>query len=126
MLADRSIEFLDARATEPDKPWLLSLISPRRTGLGRQNAQGRAESERIAREGSTLQDNHLDITHFDGGSLETYGEMLTSLDANIGRVLARVAQLGMEHDTVVVFTSDKRGNWPITSAGIAERIRKAP
>ncbi len=120
MLADRSIEFLNARAAEPDKPWLLSLhfTAPHWPWQGN-NAEGRAESERIAREGSTLQDSHLDIYHFDGGSLETYGEMVTNLDANIGRVLSRVAQLGMEHDTVVVFTSDNGGerfsfNWPFT------------
>ncbi len=120
MLADRSIEFLDARAKEPDTPWLLSLhfTSPHWPWQAN-DAEGRAESARIAREGSTLQDDHLDIYHYDGGSLETYGEMVTNLDANIGRVLARVAQLGMEQDTVVVFTSDNGGerfsyNWPFT------------
>ncbi|MGB3797672.1 MAG: sulfatase-like hydrolase/transferase [Alteraurantiacibacter sp.] len=118
MLADRSIEFMDARAAEPEKPWLLSLhfTAPHWPWEGT-NAQGRAESERIAREGSTLQDCHPGIYHFEGGSLETYAEMVTNLDANIGRVLARVAQLGMGHDTGVVVTSDNGGerfsfNWP--------------
>ena len=51
--------------------------------------------------------------------MQTYAEMVTSLDANIGRVLARLAELGMEQDTVVVFTSDNGGerfsnNWPFS------------
>jgi arylsulfatase A-like enzyme len=57
--------------------------------------------------------------HSDGGNMATYAAMVTSLDANIGRVLARVRELGMEQDTVVVFTSDNGGErfantWPFT------------
>ena len=116
LLADRSIEFLDARARE-DKPWMLSLhfTAPHWPWEGN-NALGRAESARLAAKPSGGQ---LDITHFDGGTLETYGDMVKALDANIGRVLTRLAQLGMEQDTVVVFTSDNGGerfsdNWPFT------------
>src|SRR5690606_33901344 len=45
----------------------------------------------------------------DGGTQQAYADMVTSLDANIGRVLARLEELGMERDTVVVFTSDNGG-----------------
>jgi arylsulfatase A-like enzyme len=46
-------------------------------------------------------------------------EMMKSLDDNIGRVLARLAELGFERDTIVVFTSDNGGErfsdtWPFT------------
>jgi arylsulfatase A-like enzyme len=45
--------------------------------------------------------------------------MVTSMDGNIGRILSRLRELGMEQDTVVVFTSDNGGerfshNWPFS------------
>ncbi len=57
--------------------------------------------------------------HYDGGTMETYARMMASLDANIGRVLARLGELGMAEDTIVVFTSDNGGErfsdtWPFT------------
>jgi arylsulfatase A-like enzyme len=116
LLADRSIRFLDERARE-DKPWLLSLhfTAPHWPWEGN-NAQGRAESEFID---SKPADGELHIAHYDGGTLQAYADMVTSLDMNIGRVLARLAELGLEQDTVVVFTSDNGGerfsdNWPFS------------
>ncbi|GAA5049579.1 hypothetical protein GCM10023208_08000 [Erythrobacter westpacificensis] len=119
LMADRAIEYLDARAGEADKPWLLSLhFTAPHWPWEANDAKGRAESERLAEHGPTIPGS-LDITHFDGGDMETYAGMVTSLDANVGRVLARLAELGMEQDTVVVFTSDNGGerfsdNWPFT------------
>lgn len=108
MLAERSCEFLDARAAAADKPWLLSLhfTAPHWPWEGPGDA---AEAQRV--EGRLM--------HYDGGSLATYAQMVTSLDAAIGRVLERLAALGLDDDTVVVFTSDNGGerfsdNWPFT------------
>ncbi len=107
MLAERSLEFLDARVRE-SKPWLLSLhfTAPHWPWEG---PDDQAESARIAG----------DIFHYDGGSLATYAEMVTALDAAVGRVLRRLSDLGLDRDTVVVFTSDNGGerfsdNWPFT------------
>src|SRR5690606_30488059 len=77
---------------------------------------GRAESARLA---ELAGEPGLNIAHYDGGDLETYAAMVTAMDANIGRILGRLAELGMEQDTVVVFTSDNGGerfsdNWPFT------------
>jgi arylsulfatase A-like enzyme len=52
-----------------------------------------------------------------GGSLKIYTEMMKSLDAGIGRVLAALKTAGLENNTLVVFTSDNGGerfsyNWP--------------
>jgi len=119
LLADRAIEYLDARAEEADKPWLLSLhFTAAHWPWEANNEEGRAESARLDEFGPTIPGS-LDITHFDGGTMETYAGMVTSLDMNVGRVLARLAELGMEQDTVVVFTSDNGGerfsdNWPFT------------
>ena len=117
LLADRSIEYLEARASEPDKPWLLSLhFTASHWPWEANDAKGRAESARIAASGSS---ETLGIAHYDGGDMETYAGMVLSMDMNIGRILDRLAQLGMEQDTVVVFTSDNGGerfsnNWPFT------------
>ncbi len=61
------------------------------------------------------------ILDTDGGSLEIYAEMVKSLDANVGRVLAELDRLGLAEDTIVVFTSDNGGErfsdmWPFTGA----------
>ncbi len=117
MLADRSIRFLNERSGEPDKPWLLSLhFTAPHWPWEANDALGRSESARLAELPS--QDD-LDIVHFDGGTMETYAGMVTSMDMNIGRILNRLAELGMEQDTVVVFTSDNGGErfsktWPFT------------
>ncbi len=56
---------------------------------------------------------------FDGGSLKTYGEMVTRLDAQVGRVLKALDTNGIAKDTIVIFTSDNGGErfsdtWPFT------------
>ena len=61
----------------------------------------------------------LDARDSSGGNIATYARMTESLDANIGRVLAELKRLGMEQDTLVIFTSDNGGerfsdNWPLT------------
>lgn len=57
------------------------------------------------------------IYHTDGGSFKTYAAMMRSLDGNIGRVLQTLKRLGLERDTIVIFTSDNGGErysdvWP--------------
>jgi arylsulfatase A-like enzyme len=119
LLAERSIEYLDARAAEPDKPWLLSLhFTAPHWPWESNDAAGQTESARLAAMAHPG-GGRFAIMHNDGGSMETYAAMVTNLDANIGRVLARVRELGMEQDTVVVFTSDNGGerfanNWPFS------------
>ncbi len=54
-----------------------------------------------------------------GGSLKVYAEMVRSMDAGIGRVLAALRAQGLARDTLVIFTSDNGGerfsyNWPFT------------
>lgn len=52
-----------------------------------------------------------------GGSLKIYAEMMKSLDAGIGKVLAALRSTGLDKNTVIIFTSDNGGerfsyNWP--------------
>lgn len=59
-----------------------------------------------------------DLWHRDGGSLETYGQMVGAMDAAIGRVLDALGRSGAAADTIVIFTSDNGGErysdmWPL-------------
>lgn len=45
----------------------------------------------------------------EGGSRETYGKMVRSLDSNIGRVLKALKDSGKDNNTLVIFTSDNGG-----------------
>jgi arylsulfatase A-like enzyme len=54
-----------------------------------------------------------------GGSRTVYGAMMKSMDAGIGRVLKALERARLEHDTLVIFTSDNGGerysfNWPFS------------
>lgn len=57
--------------------------------------------------------------HHDGGTQKTYGRMVQRLDESIGNVLRALATHGLEHNTIVIFTSDNGGErfsktWPFT------------
>lgn len=59
-----------------------------------------------------------DLWHRDGGSLETYGEMVLAMDAAVGRVVAELEASGLAGNTIVIFTSDNGGErysdtWPL-------------
>ncbi|MEZ5742711.1 MAG: sulfatase-like hydrolase/transferase [Sphingomonadaceae bacterium] len=114
LLADRALHTLEQRAKD-DKPWLISLhlTAPHWPWEGPDDQE---ESARLDAKG---QGAELAIAHYDGGSMETYAEMVTYMDRQIGRVLAKLTELGMDQDTVVVFTSDNGGErfsdtWPFT------------
>ena len=58
------------------------------------------------------------ITHLDGGSVETYQRMIHHMDEGIGRLLDELERQGIADDTVIVFTSDNGGerfsdSWPL-------------
>ncbi len=115
LLADAAIRTLEKRAGD-HKPFFLSLhfTAPHWPWEGN-DEEGRAESARLASSGQGIGG----IQHYDGGTLETYAKMMKSLDDNIGRVLARLSELGFDEDTIVVFTSDNGGErfsdtWPFT------------
>lgn len=54
-----------------------------------------------------------------GGSLEAYAEMMENLDTNMGRLIGALRDVGLEDDTLFIFTSDNGGerfsyNWPLS------------
>ncbi|MEZ6195580.1 MAG: sulfatase-like hydrolase/transferase [Planctomycetota bacterium] len=46
-----------------------------------------------------------------------YAAMIASVDRSLGRVRAKLAELGLEDDTLVVFMSDNGGHGPVASMG---------
>lgn len=60
-----------------------------------------------------LRPNPDDLTGSPGGA---YGEVVEEIDLNVGRLLDRLKALGLDEDTMVVFTSDN-GPWFEGSSG---------
>jgi arylsulfatase A-like enzyme len=61
---------------------------------------------------------HRRIAHLDGGNVHTYQRMIHHMDEGIGRLVRRLGEHGLLHDTLIVFTSDNGGerfsdNWPL-------------
>ncbi len=116
LLADRTIETLDKRKAD-GRPFFISLhFTAPHWPWESNDAEGRAESDRIAQSPS---EGGGGILHYDGGTLATYAKMMKSLDENIGRVLQKLVALGLDENTIVVFTSDNGGErfsdtWPFT------------
>ena len=98
LLSEEAVSFVKkARG----KPFLLSLhyTAPHWPWEARTDAQ---ESKRIA-----------SISHFDGGSVQTYAEMIRAMDEGIGKLMRELPE-----NTCVVFTSDNGGerysdSWPL-------------
>ncbi len=114
LLTDKALETL-AGHKQDGKPWMMSLhyTAPHWPWEG---PGDKAESDFLDAKPVGA---GLSIAHYDGGSMATYASMVTALDQQIGRVLARLRKLGMDRDTVVVFTSDNGGErfsntWPFT------------
>jgi arylsulfatase A-like enzyme len=112
LLAEKALETLSKRS-EQDQPWLVSLhlTAPHWPWEG---PNDREVAEQLDATENTA---GMAIAHYDGGSLATYAEMVTYMDAQIGRILAKLTELGMDQDTVVIFTSDNGGErfsdtWP--------------
>ena len=106
LLGDRAVETIEGYAKSRE-PFLLSLhfTAPHWPWEG---PDDEAESKRIR-----------SLFHRDGGTQKTYGTMVQSLDANIGRVLQALDLHQLTENTIVIFTSDNGGErfsktWPFT------------
>ena len=105
LLGDRAVDFV--KKQQAGKPFFLSLhyTAPHWPWEG-------PGDEQVSREIGN-------IFHYDGGSVEVYGRMVSGLDSSIGRVLAALEQQGLADNTIVIFTSDNGGErfsktWPLT------------
>jgi arylsulfatase A-like enzyme len=105
VLTDWAIEYLDTRRAAA-KPFFLFLswIEPHH-----QNDHARYEGPRGSRERFAAFDPPGDLVDLPGDWRAEYPDYLGcchSLDANVGRLLARLEALGMADNTLVVYTSD--------------------
>lgn len=112
LIGDRAIDTLESKA-KADKPFLLSLhfTAPHWPWEG-------PTDEAVSRQ-LDASSNPLAAFHADGGSLDTFAEMVKRLDFQVGRILATLKRLKLDRNTVVVFTSDNGGErfsntWPLS------------
>ncbi len=112
LLAERAIAAIRSGASQP-KPWFMSLhfTAPHWPW---EATTDEAEAKRL----EAMSDREA-LMHYDGGSLATYGAMVTRLDYQVGRILDALAASGQAENTIVVFTSDNGGErfsavWPFT------------
>ena len=105
LLGDRAVDYIGQQSAT--QPFFLSLhfTAPHWPWEGPQD-------EAVSRE-------IKNIFHYDGGSLQTYGRMVGSMDTAIGRVLKALQDKGLDDNTIVVFTSDNGGErfsrtWPFS------------
>lgn len=104
LITDRAVDYVRRRAAD-QSPFYLSLFytAPHWPWEGPNDGNVSASLQ--------------ELSHRDGGSLATYGEMVTRMDAGIGKVLAALTAGGLERNTLVVFGSDNGGErfsylWP--------------
>ncbi|MFN7645425.1 MAG: sulfatase [Burkholderiales bacterium] len=107
LLSRRAVEVVERAAREPGTPFLLSLhyTAPHWPWETRDDAHLPPQ----------VRDN---LFHLDGGNVETYRTMIRQMDEGIGTLMAALRRLGLERDTLVVFTSDNGGerfsdSWPL-------------
>lgn len=105
LLAERASEYIGAQ--KKDAPFFLSLhfTAPHWPWEGPQDADAARDLK--------------SLFHYDGGSRQTYAEMVRSLDAAIGRVLQQLDKRGLADNTIVLFSSDNGGErfsdtWPFS------------
>lgn len=113
ILAERATEFLRRRHRDP---WLLNLnfTTPHWQWEG---PGDKAVSDEL---NARIENGERGVlTHRDGGSLDTYGEMVEDLDEAVGKVLSALRRGGQLDDTLVLFASDNGGErfsyyWPFS------------
>lgn len=115
IITERATEFL---RRDHDAPWLLNLnfTTPHWPWEG---PKDKAVSDGLTARIKAGEPNVL--FHNDGGSLETYGEMVEDLDDSIGKVIGALRRAGELDNTLVLFASDNGGErfsyvWPFSGA----------
>ncbi|MEU9484105.1 sulfatase-like hydrolase/transferase [Streptomyces decoyicus] len=118
VLTERAVEYV---SRDHDRPWLLNLnfTTPHWPWLAEGDAATGAAIAAKIRSAKSHADVVNALNHYDGGSVAKYTEMVESLDAAVGEVLAALRRSGQEEDTLVLFASDNGGerfsyNWPLS------------
>jgi arylsulfatase A-like enzyme len=106
LISNRAVQYVKDRAAD-QQPFLLSLHYTAPHWPWETRAQGKIDPE-ISK----------DISHLDGGNVETYQTMIREMDEGIGWVVDALRETGQLENTFIVFTSDNGGerfsdNWPL-------------
>lgn len=104
-LTDRAVDFIDRHQ---DEPFFLYLPH---YGV---HAPYQAKEEMIAK----FRDKKAAGGHHD----PTYAAMIASVDESVGRVLAKLEELGLDDDTIVIFSSDNGGVGGYDDVGITKKM----
>jgi arylsulfatase A-like enzyme len=106
LISDRAVDYVN-RVAGSGQPFFLSLhyTAPHWPWETRDDA---ALAEEVK----------ANLFHLHGGNIHSYRRMIHHMDEGIGRLMAALRALGVERDTLVVFTSDNGGerfsdNWPL-------------
>ncbi|WP_019074478.1 sulfatase family protein [Streptomyces hokutonensis] len=118
VLTERAVEYV---GREHAKPWLLNLnfTTPHWPWLAEGDAETGAEIAAKIRAATSQLEISDALNQWDGGSVAKYTEMVQSLDAAVGEVLAALRRSGQEEHTLVYFASDNGGErwsylWPLS------------
>ena len=106
MISQRGAQYVRDRAAD-GQPFLLSLHYTAPHWPWETRAQGRIDPEVVK-----------NISHLDGGNVETYQTMIREMDEGIGWIVDALTENGLLDDTLIIFTSDNGGerfsdNWPL-------------
>ena len=104
-LTDRAVDFIDRHQ---DEPFFLYLPH---YGV---HAPYQAKKDLIAK----FRDKKAAGGHHD----PTYAAMIASVDESVGRVLAKLEELGLDDDTLVIFSSDNGGVGGYDDVGITKKM----
>ncbi|MEV5533313.1 sulfatase family protein [Streptomyces prunicolor] len=118
VLTERAVEYVGRKH---DKPWLLNLnfTTPHWPWLAEGDEETGAEIAAKIRAATSQLEISDALNQYDGGSVAKYTEMVQSLDAAVGEVLAALRRSGQEENTLVYFASDNGGErwsylWPLS------------
>ncbi|WP_405950690.1 sulfatase-like hydrolase/transferase [Streptomyces prunicolor] len=118
VLTERAVEYVGRKH---DQPWLLNLnfTTPHWPWLAEGDAETGAEIAAKIRAATSQLEISDALNQYDGGSVAKYTEMVQSLDAAVGEVLAALRRSGQEENTLVYFASDNGGErwsylWPLS------------
>ncbi|MEU2061574.1 sulfatase-like hydrolase/transferase [Streptomyces sp. NPDC013455] len=118
VLTERAVEYV---GRDHRRPWLLNLnfTTPHWPWLAEGDEETGAVIAARIRAARTPAEVTRALNHYDGGSVAKYAEMVRSLDAAVGEVLAALRRSGQEENTLVLFASDNGGErwsyqWPLS------------
>ncbi|MEZ5403959.1 MAG: sulfatase-like hydrolase/transferase [Bryobacteraceae bacterium] len=115
-VGDYGLEFLDTRRGKDDPFYLLMPFYAPHTPFDYQPDEYRKPYENAEfscfpkAEKHPWQNRGLAAHHGNRRSMHAYGALITGMDANVGRVVKRLEEMGVRDNTLVVFSADQGWN----------------